>query len=80
MVTVVYDKEFRKAVKKIKDSSIKDQVKKQIKKIVENPGIGKPMRFARKGTREVYIKPFRISYAYFDDKILFLTIYHKDKQ
>ena len=80
MVTVVYDKEFRKAVKKIKDSSIKDQVKKQIKKIVENPGIGKPMRFARKGTREVYIKPFRISYAYSDDKILFLAIYHKDKQ
>ena len=80
MVKIFYDKEFKKAVKKIKDSSIKEQVKKQIKKIVETPEIGKPMRFARKGTREVYIKPFRIPYAYFDDKILFLAIYHKDKQ
>jgi len=51
-------------------------------KIIQNPDVGKPMRYARKGTREVYIKPFRLSYAYIseEDKIIFLDLYHKDEQ
>ena len=40
------------------------------------------MRFYRKGTREVYISPYRLSYAYLkeEDKIIFLDLYHKDEQ
>jgi len=40
------------------------------------------MRYARKGTREVRIKPFRLSFAYVEkeDKIIFLDFYHKDEQ
>ncbi|MCK5184390.1 MAG: type II toxin-antitoxin system RelE/ParE family toxin [Candidatus Heimdallarchaeota archaeon] len=54
----------------------------KLKKIKENPGIGKPMRYFRKGTRELYIRPFRLSYTYFKDKniIYILDIYHKKKQ
>ena len=50
--------------------------------IIENTEIGKPMKFARKGTREVYISPFRLSYAYIKEKneIIILNLYHKDKQ
>ena len=33
-------------------------------KILQDPEVGKPMRFDRKGTREIYIKPFRLSYIY----------------
>lgn len=82
MVTVAYDDQFKKAIKKIKDKGLKDRVKKQISKIVNNPEIGKPMRFARKGPREVYVSPFRLSYVYLKkkDKIIFLDFYHKDKQ
>ena len=60
----------------------KEKVKKQIRKIIENPEIGKPMRYARKGTREVYVKPFRLSYAYIfkGNKIILLDLYHKDEQ
>jgi mRNA-degrading endonuclease RelE of RelBE toxin-antitoxin system len=38
--------------------------------------------YERKGTRELYIKPYRIAYAYSkeEDKITFLEIYHKDEQ
>lgn len=71
---------FLKKISKIRDSSLKEKVKKQVKKIVEDPLVGKPMRYKRKGTRELYIKPFRISYAYLGDTVIFLDIYHKDCQ
>ena len=80
MVTIEYVSFFEKKVKKIKDNILKEKIKKQIAKIVQDPEIGKPMRYSRKGTREVYIKPFRLSYAYFPDKIVFLDLYHKDEQ
>lgn len=72
---------FSKICQKIKDSLLKTKVKKQIKKIINNPEIGKPMRNIRKGTRELYIKPFRLSYSYFkdEDKIILLDLYHKKK-
>ena len=80
MVIVEYDPVFRKLFKKIKDKALKERVKKQIAKIVKEPTIGKPMRFSRKGTREVYVKPYRLSYFYSKDLILFLDLYHKDEQ
>lgn len=40
------------------------------------------MRYARKGTREVYIGSFRLSYRYSKEENLieFSDFYHKDKQ
>lgn len=75
------DSNFEKIFSKL-DNVLKEKVKKQIIKIIENPEIGKPMRFTRKGTREVYVKPFRLSYAYIpeENKIIFLDLYHKDEQ
>lgn len=82
MLNVEYDPEFLRIICKIKDNSIKEQVKKQIQKIIENPEAGKSMMYDRKGTREVYVKPFRLSYAYIkhEDKIIFLDLYHKKEQ
>ena len=64
------------------DGSKLPQVQKLILKIINDPEIGKPMRFDRKGTREVYVKPFRISYAYDNQKdiLYLLDVYHKDEQ
>lgn len=82
MVIVDFDPLFKKRVKKIKNLALKTRLKKQIEKIIGNPEIGKPMRYERKGTRELYMPPFRLSYAYLEDenKILFLNLYHKDLQ
>ena len=82
MVAVSYDSLFEKRFKKIKDELLKFKVKKQIIKIIENPEIGKPMRYSRKDTREVYVSPFRLSYMYIknEDKVIFLDLYHKDQQ
>jgi mRNA-degrading endonuclease RelE of RelBE toxin-antitoxin system len=84
MVVAIVDKtdEFVRIIKKIKDNLLKEKVTKQIEKIVNDPEVGKPMRFGRKGTREVYVPPFRLSYAYIkeENKIIFLDLYHKDEQ
>jgi mRNA-degrading endonuclease RelE of RelBE toxin-antitoxin system len=82
MVEIRFDKKFTVLFSKIKDNSLKEKISKQIKKISEYPEIGKPMRYDRKGTREVYIKPFRLSYTYIksEDIVYVLDIYHKDEQ
>jgi len=80
MVNVAFDPNFERAVRKIRDSALKERVKKQIQKIVMSPEIGKPMMYGRKGTRELYVGPFRLSYAFQDNKIIFLDLYHKDEQ
>ena len=82
MVTVGYDPSFEKKVQKIKDRLLKLKVKKKILKIIDSPEIGKPLRYSRKGTREVYIPTFRLSYLYLknEEKLIFLDLYHKNKQ
>jgi mRNA-degrading endonuclease RelE of RelBE toxin-antitoxin system len=79
---VIFDKDFQRVIEKTKDNSFKEQVKKQIEKIINNPEIGKPMMYDRKGTRELYVGSFRLSYKYHRDKdiIEFLELYHKKKQ
>ena len=78
---VIRTENFLKQLRKM-DKSLLDRVEKLIIKIIQDPEIGKPMRFDRKGTREVYIKPFRLSYIYDKsrDILLFLHIYHKNEQ
>lgn len=82
MVKISFDENFERAVKKIKDNSIKQQIEKHLFKIKENPEIGKPMQYERKNTREVYIGSFRLSYAYAKEinEIIILDFYHKDEQ
>ncbi|MBW2637243.1 MAG: type II toxin-antitoxin system RelE/ParE family toxin [Deltaproteobacteria bacterium] len=82
MLEVEHRPNFLRTMRRIKDDSIKRQIKKQIKKIIENPEIGKPMRYSRKWTRELHIGSFRISYAYLksENKIIFLDLYHKNNQ
>lgn len=82
MVIVKYDSLFEQKVRKIKNSADKEKIKKQMVKILESPDIGKPMRYSRKGTREVYVSSFRLSYIYSqqENSVLFLDLYHKDEQ
>lgn len=81
MVKIDYHPNFKKSFQKF-DKSIKERLKKILVKIINSPEIGKPMRYARKGTRELYIKPFRLSYAYIkeENKIIILDLYHKKRQ
>ncbi len=87
MVEIILDPAFESKIKKVKDSFLKARIEKQLDKIMENPEVGKPLRYARKGTREVYSGSFRLSYAYLQDekiqdekKLIFLDVYLKDEQ
>ena len=64
MVEVTFTEEFKTIFLNIKDNSLKKKILKQIQKLKANPNAGKPMRYDRKGTRELYIKPFRLSYIH----------------
>ena len=74
MVTVAYSSHFEKTIRKIQDASLKERVKARIIRIVDDPETGKPMRWCRKNTREVYVPPFRLSYCYDkkNDTLVFL--------
>lgn len=82
MVRVIFSENYQKAVSKIKDSLTRERSGKMLFKIRENPEIGKPMRYARKGTREIYAGSFRLSYLYDKNSgtIFILDFYHKDEQ
>ncbi len=82
MVKVGFGEHFIRAVSKIKDVSVREHVEKLLLKIRDNPEIGKPMRHNRKGTCELYLSPFRLSYAYdkVRDLVVVLDLYHKDEQ
>ncbi len=76
---IIRTKKFEKEIKSIKESSIKEKVRKQIIKIIENPDIGKPLRYDLKGERTIYIKPYRIIYS-FDKNILYLLRFEHRKE
>jgi len=80
MVDILFEENFKKKFFKIKDKKIKEKIVKQIKKIKNNPKTGKPMKFSRKKTRELYISPFRLVYKYDSQEIIITDIYHKDDQ
>jgi len=80
VVDVVFDTEFKKDFKRIKNKGIKDRIIKPVYKLKDNPESGKPMMYGRKGTRELYIVPYRLAYRIDGEKVYILALYHKDEQ
>lgn len=79
MVRVRYSETFEKQMRKY-DSKQRAEVLSRIIRLVGNPFAGKPMRNQRKGTRELYVGAFRLSYIYEDDVVKIVAVYHKDEQ
>ena len=75
MVKITPSREFIKDVKRL-DSFNRKKLEKQIKKIISNPNVGKPLRYIR-GERSLYIKPFRLIYAIKKDEIILLKFEHR---
>ncbi|MFH1246887.1 MAG: type II toxin-antitoxin system RelE/ParE family toxin [Candidatus Micrarchaeota archaeon] len=68
---IVRTESFERGVKSIRDALFQERVKKQIKKILDDPEVGKPLSANLKGERSVRIKPYRIIYKT-EGKILYL--------
>jgi addiction module RelE/StbE family toxin len=76
---IIWSDKFRKEVTKIKDSKLKEKLQKQIQNIMESPELGKPLRYNLKGERTVYVKPYRLIYAY-QGTILYLLRFEHRKE
>ncbi len=76
---IIWSDKFKKEVTKIKDSKLKEKLQKQIQNIVESPQLGKPLRYNLKGERTVYVKPYRLIYAY-QGTILYLLRFEHRKE
>lgn len=67
--------QFIKQTKRL-DSFNGQKLKKQILKILENPEVGRPLRYTR-GERALYIKPFRLVYTLRKDELILLKFEHR---
>ena len=74
---IVYTQKFERDVKKLRDNLMKERVEKQIRRIVENPETGKPLRYGLKGEWAVRIPPYRLIYAVQDDRLILLRFEHR---
>jgi len=70
MVKITPSKSFIKQIKHL-SKDYKIALEKQIRKIIDNPQIGKPLRYKR-GERSLYVKPFRFVYSIKNDEIILL--------
>ena len=59
---IAYTHEFRRGIKKVRDKAMQKKVKKIIEKIIDDPDVGKPLRYELAGLRSVRVPPFRILY------------------
>lgn len=74
---IVWSDKFKKQVTKIKDNKLKEKLQKHIQNIVECPELGKPLRYDLKGERTIYIKPYRLIYAYQGITLYLLRFEHR---
>lgn len=74
---IVYTSKFEHEVKKVLDKKVKERLEKNIKRIIENPEIGKPLRYALKGERTIRTPPFRLIYAIDGNSLVLLRFEHR---
>ena len=79
MVEIIKTPAFNKNIKHIKDQKLKDRIKKQIIKVIENPeAAGHYLHHERKFEKKIYIPPFRLIFAYDKQKdIIYLINFDK---
>ena len=59
---VIYTDRFKRDLQKIKDNNVRERVIKLVQKLIDNPNIGKPLKYDLVGLRSVRVSPFRIVY------------------
>lgn len=77
MAKIIPSKRFIKDIRGL-DGFENDKLNKQIQKIIDNPSVGKPLRYKR-GERSLYLKPFRLVYAVRGGEIILLKFGHRKK-
>ncbi len=76
---LIYTEEFRGDLKKIRDKKIQTRVKKIVQKIIDDPEIGKPLKYDLFTLRSIKIPPFRVIYEFKSDLIILHKFEHRKK-
>jgi mRNA-degrading endonuclease RelE of RelBE toxin-antitoxin system len=74
---IIPSNEFVRETKHL-DNFLREKLEKQIRKIIENPEVGKPLKY-RRGERCLYVWPFRLIYAVRGNELILLKFEHRDK-
>ncbi len=74
---IVLTDKFERDVKRIRDKSLKEKLRKQIGKVAENPSFGKPLRYGLRGEWSIYVKPYRLIYRVEGDRLILLRFEHR---
>ena len=73
---VIWTRKFERELRKLGDKTVKDRVKDRIEKMLDNPETGKPLRFALKGERSIYVPPYRLIHAVQGETLYLLRFEH----
>jgi mRNA-degrading endonuclease RelE of RelBE toxin-antitoxin system len=75
-MNIIPSKEFIKQTKRL-DGFLREKLGKQIRRLIDNPQIGKPLKYKR-GERSLYVKPFRLVYAIRGDNLILLKFDYRE--
>lgn len=74
---LLYTNEFKKDMRKIKDQSCQEKIKKIIKKIADNPDVGKPLKYELTGLISIRVSKSRLIYKIQDNAIVLCKFEHR---
>jgi mRNA-degrading endonuclease RelE of RelBE toxin-antitoxin system len=74
---IIFSEEFKKEFKRIKDKETRIKIIKQLKKLAEQPKVGKPLRYKLKNHRNIKIPPSRIIYRLEQENIIINCFEHR---
>ncbi len=76
---IIFSDTFKKDFKRIKNKSLRLRIIKQLKKLVDLPELGKPLKHELKSHRSIRIPPFRIIYRSDKESIIINCFDHRKK-
>ena len=79
MTRIELSEKFRSQLRELKDEKLRDGIEKALKDLLEDPTIGKPLRYSFKGFRAVRIGKYRLIYAIDGDGVKVYAIKHRKK-
>jgi len=79
MTKIELSEKFKSQLRKVKDEKLRDSVEKTLKDLLEDPNIGKPLRYSFKGFRVMRIGKYRLIYAIEGDEVKVYAIKHRKK-
>ncbi len=75
--SIIYTEKFERDFIRTKDNLVKERESKQTENVVENPEVGKRLRYGLKGEWTIRVKLYRIIYEVQDGMLILLRFEHR---